>query len=81
MQQLVIPARSTAPQNDLLFENLVRYIEACCGGLLDCKRCSVEATCLPWFNGVCDLSGTKHPLTNHEFWRAVSRFEEIRRRR
>ena len=81
MQQVLIPARSTSPQNDLLLENLIRYMEARCQGFRDCKRvCPVYDLCNHWFNGVCDLSGEKHPLTNHEFWRAVSRFEEIRAR-
>ena len=79
---VIIPARSTSPQNDLLFEKLSDYIEArCLGSPESCKNlCPVYELCDHWFSGVSDLSGAKHPLTNDEFWRAIARFEEIRKR-
>lgn len=80
MQQILIPARSTSPQNDELLMKLISYIEKRCPKCCDRGLCSVGILCNRWFNGVSDSSAEKHPLTEDEYWRAVSKFDEIKKR-
>lgn len=79
MEQAVIPARSTSPQNDLTLMRLIKETVDTCTVTYDCRRCLEEARCKRWYDGISEISSYR-PLTYQEYYHAMERFRKIQER-